>query len=121
MIIGADRVIHALQAYERNLSRHLSDIPYEFKTSIIREIVRTRSIDTGAMVQAIDYHQDHVTDTDARYEINTDNNPDVFYDGFVDQPGVTRNWAGRFFNQRGIENANLEPIFNAIAAESFVL
>jgi hypothetical protein len=120
-VIGAEKVIAAFQAFERNLLRHVEDVPYEIKSSIVREIVRTRSIDTARMIQAENYHQTYVSDGDFRYEVDTSSNPDVFYDGFVDQPGVTRNWAGRFFNQRGIEGANIERIFNEIAADSFVI
>lgn len=120
-LIGAQRVLQAIDRYANTLLQRGDDIPYELKTSIIREVIRTGSIDTAAMITAIDYHREVVTNTEQRYRIDTSNNPDVTYDGFVEFKGETRNWPGRYFYQRGIENAELERIFDSFADRSFVI
>lgn len=120
MIIGGDKVLSDFERFTRNWDREADQIPAEIKASVVREIVRTGSIDTTRMIQAVNYHGGVVTDGH-HFTIDTSDDNEVTYDGFVDQPGVTRNWPGRFFNLRGIERANLERIFNMIADESFVV
>lgn len=120
-MIGADKFLRALSGYKNTLDRNADDIPYEIKTSIIREIIRTGSVDTGAMIKAIDYHREAVTDSAINWRIDASNDPDVTYDGFVELKGETRNWPGRYFYKRGIENAQIEQIFDSFADRSFVV
>jgi hypothetical protein len=107
-----------IQKFVRGFETHLDDFGYELKTSVIREIVRTGSIDTGRMIQAIDYHRQAVVDG-VGFTVDASRDPEVFYDGFVERPGETRNWEGRFFYQRGIEGANFEMVIDDIAQEAF--
>ena len=122
-IIGEQRPIRAIQRFLETVDREVEDIPYEIKTSVVREIVRTGSIDTARMIQAVDYHGGVVTDGH-HYEVDASKDDEVTYDGFVDQPirpnafGFT---GGRLFNQRGIEGANLGAIFDSWANSSFVI
>lgn len=124
MIRGAQRVINALEAFARNFGNHIDDFGYEMKTSVVREIIRAGNIDTTAMIQAIDYHRDPVTDSGYKFHVDTSNNPDVFYDGFVEFDTANRDGTkrkGSRFYQKGILNWQLEPIVDGIARESFVI
>lgn len=120
-VIGAEKPIRDLEEYIRVLERRGDEIPYEIKTSVVREIVRTRSIDTTAMIQAVDYHQEIVTSGHQTFRIDTSNDESVTYDGFVEVDGVTRNWQGRWNFRGGIENANIHRIFDEFAREAFVV
>lgn len=120
VIIGDRQVVGAFDHLVNALDRRVSEFPYEIKTSVVREIVRTGSIDTTRMIQAVNYHEDHVTSSGQHFRVDTSDDDSVTYDGFVDQPGETRNWPGRFFYQRGIEGANIEQVISSIMNESFV-
>lgn len=122
-IIGADKVVRDIESFVTKIGDS-SDLGYELKTSIIREIIRAGAIDTTAMVQAIDYTRSFVVDDGHTFFVGAVNNPDVFYDGFVELPTRNRDGSyreGRYFYQKGIENADFERVFDSIARESFVI
>lgn len=121
---GDDKVVADIERLERNFARRADDFPYELKTSIVRQIVSVRAIDTTAMIQAFDYHRDVVTDSGYRYKIDTSNNPAVFYDGFVEFPTANRDGSmrpGRYFVRDGIKRADIERVVNDIVTDSFVI
>lgn len=120
----AQQVIHDLESFVRNVGHGVDDLGYEMKTSVVREIVRAGAIDTTAMIQSVDYHRSPVTDSGHRFEVDTSNNPDVFYDGFVEFDTRNRDGSvrrGRRFYEKGIEHWDIERIFNQIADRSFVV
>lgn len=113
-----ERVIGDLGAYERNLHKHRTDIPYEIKTSIISQIVRTGSIDTSRFIQAVDFREEGYGEG-YRFLIDASRDSEVTYDGFLEFDGVTRRFVGRYNYRDGIQQSRLKPIFDEIASESF--
>lgn len=121
---GFDRPIRALDRFLALVgSKGVDDIGYELKTSVVASIVHERAIDTTAFIQAIDYHRSVVVDGN-HLRVDASNNPDVFYDGFVEFPTPNRDGSmrrGRFVYKQGIENGNLERIFDHLAEDAFVI
>lgn len=113
-----------LEHFIANVGSHVDDIGYELKTAVVRGIVHYNAIDTTAMIQAIDYHRDAVTDTGYSLHVDASNNPDVFYDGFVELAQVFPGGRARTpkpVYQYGIEHSNFQRVFDEIARESFVV
>lgn len=111
--------LSVLDRFGRNLDRRADDFPYEIKTSIIRETVRGRHIDTTRFIRAIDFHRASVVDSSHRFTVDTSNNPDVFYDGWLEFP--RRGWRGAYVYQKGIQNADIKGVADRIMNESFVV
>lgn len=121
-VLGLDKLFGDLDDYLLTWQRRRDEIPYEFKTSIISQIIRTGSIDTTRFIRAVDFREEMLTSGifgGYRYLIDSARDSLVTYDAFVELPGVTRNWSGRFNYQGGIENARLESIFDSFADTSF--
>lgn len=116
---GLDKLLRDLNDLERNFERRSDDFPYEIKTSIIRQIVRGGHIKTTRMIRAMDYHRSAVVDGSHRFTVDTSNNPDVFYDGWLEF--VRRNWRGAYVYQKGIENADIQGVADRIVSDSFVI
>lgn len=117
-----DRVTRDLDKFLENMIVHADDFAYELKTSIVSEVVHTGSIDTARMIQAINYHREIVSTVGSTFRIDTSDNDEVTYDGFVDRP-IARNAfgfeGGRLFYQTGIEKANIGRVADEIADMSF--
>lgn len=125
IVRGINQVIQAFDRYQRNWQRKADEIPYEIKTSIIRQIIRTGSIDTTRFIRAVDFREDAVQFDQIRYLIDAmSSNPDVTYDGFLETGTKRPNAYGVTFAPRlnygdGIENANLEQVFDNFADSAF--
>lgn len=117
--ITLEQFLMMLDLYERNFYARKAEIPYELKTSIVRQIVRTRSIDTTRFIQAVDFRLVEVSNDSFRYYIDAARNSEVYYDGYVEFNGDKRNWVGRFNYRDGIQNANIESITDSIADQTF--
>lgn len=123
MIRGHRKVIDALEGFEKSFAE-VDDFGMEFKTSIVREIVRASAIDTTAMIQAVDWHRDPVTSSGYRFHVDTSNNPLVFYDGFVEFDTANRDGTirkGRKFYEKGLQRADVERLVNERARRNFVI
>lgn len=122
---GLDKPIRDVDNFVSDMTdRGADDIGYELKTSVIRATVREGAIDTTAMIQAFDYHRSPVTDSGVSIRVDTSNNPDVFYDGFVEFETENRDGSmrrGRYVYKQGIETANMEQVFDGVARRSFVV
>lgn len=119
---GKQEVINAIDGYLEAIERHASDIPYEVKTKVIQQIVRTGSIDTGAFIQAVDFHQE-TAEVGYRYFVDASRDPSVYYDGFVEVDHYNQPQdsilSGRFNYRDGLENSDFRPIFDEIFNEGF--
>lgn len=115
-------VIQAFHRLEKNWLEHGDRFAYEFKTSIVRQIVRQRHIDTSAMIRSMNYHREAMTDSSVKFRIDTSDNAvrDVFYDGFLEFP-TRRGWPGAFVYQRGIENADVQREARDVMDRSFMV
>jgi len=103
----------------RNLESRRAEIPFTFKSNIITQIIRTRSIDTTRFIQAVDFREDGLNADGYRFLIDSARDAEVTYDGFVETDGLTRRWIGRWNYRGGIENTNLARDFDSIADQSF--
>lgn len=112
-----ERIINDFQKYLNSWNIRREEIPYELKTSIIRQIVRTGSIDTTRFIQAVDFREGGFDADGYRYLIDSARNSEVYYDGFVEFD--TRNYPGRYNFRDGIENANIRRITDNFADDSF--
>lgn len=116
-------VIADIDSYVRNWNRRRDEIPYEIKSSIISQIVRTRSIDTTRFIRSIDFREQAAGDG-YRYLIDSSRDREVTYDGFLEFGTSNVNAYGVLISPRynfrgGIENSRLEPIADSIADVSF--
>lgn len=113
-----EQVIRDLESYGRNFDAHAEDIPYEIKTSVVTQIIRTGSIDKGWFIQAVDFREE-AYGYGHRYLIDSSRDERVHYDGFLEFDGVRRRFVGRYNYRDGIEQSRLKPIFDEVADESF--
>lgn len=119
MMRGKQEVLNAFDRLDDSINRHRSEIPEELKSSVITEIVRSRSIDTTRFIQAVNWHEDS-SGIGFHFLLDafTQNN-EVTYDGFLEFDGETRNWTGRYNYKKGIEGSRFESIFDEIMDDAF--
>lgn len=123
-IHGADKVVRDLNDFIRNFEKKSDDVGVALRKAVVDAIFKEQAIDTAAMVIAIDYSNSYVTDTGIAFFVGTIDNPDVYYDGFVEFPTANRDGTtrrGRFFYKQGIENTDFARLIDQVATESFVI
>lgn len=113
-------VIDALNRYETKFNDRAEEIPYEIANAVRVATIRGGHIDTTAFIQSLDYYRDVMVHNDHRFHIDASAGRvrDVFYDGWLEFP--RKGWPGAFVYEKGIRSANIQGIFDSIAAESFI-
>ena len=113
-------VIRDFDRFERNLRFRADEIPYEIKTAVITEIVRTQSIDTTRFIQAVDFRETNSPSDFHRFVIDTSRNKEVTYDAIVELGRKKfAPYPGRYNYEHGIENADVFGVFDEIFDSSF--
>lgn len=118
--MNTQQVINDLTKFETAVMDN-GDIIYELKTSVVREIVRVRAIDTGRMISSINYSPVIRTSKRMRYKLDAvSQNSDVIYDDIVER-GRRRPTPleGRYPYKRGIEGADIHGTVDRIADSIF--
>lgn len=112
-------IIKDFESYARNLRSRREEIPYELRTSIIREIYRTNSIDTGRFWKAVDYREESGVES-YNYVIDASRDSKVIYDDIVERGRKdTNKYPGRLNYLKGIQKADLSRFFDTLFTSSF--
>lgn len=123
MITGDKKVIRDLEALVAGIEASPDAIGREFKDRVKEKIRFVGAIDTAAMINAIDYTRSFVVDNGHSLFVGAVNNPDVFYDGFVERDTRNRDGTvrgGKFFYEQAIQPADVEGVYDAIVRRAFI-
>jgi hypothetical protein len=113
-------VIRDFERFERNLHFRADETPREILKEIVKEIIRSQSVDTGRFRDTVDFREEGSSSDEMRYVIDTSRNKEVTYDGIVEL-GRTKfaPYAGRPNYEKGIDNFQLSRVFDDIFNSSF--
>lgn len=109
MIQGFDTIVNA---FKRLDTADFSAIPTEVENRYEEQVFQKDAIDTGDFIQSIGWHPLIQSPEVHSYEVDTSNNPDVFYEGFVDQG--TKFITPRYMARGAIENLYLGDVLDEI-------
>lgn len=102
-----------LEVWERDADL----IPRKFSENWIFSIQIVDAVDEGDYLRAVDFHEVSSEPYLQQFQIDTSNNPDVTYEGFVE--GGTKYMEARFPAQKGIERTDLVNVFDYLMDKGF--
>jgi hypothetical protein len=119
--VSKEQFLRDLREFGEQARIRGEEIPIEILKKIRQFIIVTNTIDTGKLYVAFEIY-DEPSANGAKFLIDTRADPERFgIEGFTEFPRPAYGLEGRYYIKQGIEETNLEPIFDSFAANAFGL
>jgi hypothetical protein len=114
MITGFNQVV---EGFENLILTDFSPIAQEVENRYEEQVYAKDAIDTGRYIQSIGFHPLIQSTEIQSFEVDTSRDPEVFYDGFVDQGTIYI--TPRYMARGAIESLSLQDVLDVMVGDAF--